>query len=171
VDNQYPIGKYKPIPYSDEERIERIEHIRALPRLMEAAVEGLSEDQLLQPYREGGWMIKQVVHHVADSHMNAFVRIKLGLTEDHPTIAPYEEKLWAETPDVMNVPINHSLTLLHSLHARWTELMSSVANEQWDRSVFHPGSQRDQSIWFLLGTYAWHGRHHATQIIRWRESL
>ena len=170
MDNQYPIGKYKPVPYSDAERDERIAHLQAFPRLMEAAVEGLSEQDLQQPYREGGWMIHQLVHHVADSHMNAFIRIKLALTEDTPTIAPYEEKLWATTPDVMLVPINHSVTLLHALHARWTELMRSVDGDDWEKSVFHPGSQRNMSVWFMLGTYAWHGRHHATQIIRWRES-
>jgi hypothetical protein len=163
-DPRYPIGKAEPAPYSEQLRIQRIADIRVLPTLLENAVSGLDEAQLETPYREGGWTVQQVVHHVADSHINAYTRFKLGLTEDTPTIKPYNEKAWAELPDV-GLPINLSLTLLHALHARWVVVLEHIKTEDWEgRSVMHPETGKLTSLWTLLGTYAWHGKHHLGHI-------
>ena len=163
-DVRYPIGKYEPQPYSDKLRDQRITDIRRLPALLENAVTNLDAAQLETPYRDGGWTVQQLVHHIADSHINAYTRFKLGLTEDTPTIKPYEEKAWAELADV-RLPINLSLTLLHALHVRWVAVLESVTEEQWqDRSVIHPETGKRLTLWYLLGTYAWHGKHHVSQI-------
>ncbi len=136
---------------------------------MENAILNLDEQQLNIPYRDGGWTVKQVVHHVADSHMNAYVRFKLALTEDNPTIKPYEEALWAELSDTKNLPVNISLTLLHALHARWVELMKNMTEEEWNRTIFHPEQKRKIKLWDMAGTYAWHGKHHAAHITSLRD--
>src|ERR1044071_4004094 len=136
MDLRYPIGKYEPQPFSDKQKRAWLQEIQFLPGLLETAIENLDEKQLNTPYRDGGWTSKQVVHHVADSHMNAYIRFKLGLTEDNPTIKPYNEKLWAEFADVQKLPINISLTLLHALHLRWHEALKYVTDEEWNnRSV------------------------------------
>ena len=171
VDPRYPIGEEIILPYSDREKENRLADILFLPRQLEYAVLNLDEKQLLTPYREGGWNLKQVVHHVADSHMNGYTRFKLGLTEDNPTVKPYDEVKWAMLPDVYNVPINISLTLLHALHARWYEIAKNVSTEEWSRTVFHPGSQRTMTVWDVLGSYAWHGRHHTAHITALRERM
>jgi len=163
-DTQYPIGRYEPQPYSEKVKDQRINDIRFLPTLLENAVAPLDAAQLQTPYREGGWTIQQLVHHVADSHINAYTRFKLGLTEDAPTIKPYEEKAWAELADV-KLPINLSLTLLHALHARWVAVLESVTAEQWEtKCVIHPETGKHLTLWFLLGSYAWHGKHHVSHI-------
>lgn len=163
-DVRYPIGKYEPQPYSDKLRDQRITDIRRLPTLLENAVANLDAAELETPYRDGGWTVQQLVHHIADSHINAYTRFKLGLTEDTPTIKPYEEKAWAELADV-RLPINLSLTLLHALHVRWVAVLESVTEEQWEsRSVIHPETGKRLTLWHLLGTYAWHGKHHVSQI-------
>src|SRR5690348_7545684 len=118
TDLRYPIGKYEPQPFSEKQKEQWLADIQFLPNAIEAAVNNLDEQQLQTPYREGGWTVHQLVHHVADSHMNAYVRFKLGYTEENPTIRPYEEKLWAQTTDVQNLPINVSITLLYALHQR-----------------------------------------------------
>ena len=169
MDLRYPIGKYEPQPFSDRQKREWLQEIQFLPGLMEAAIENLDEQQLNTPYREGGWTVKQLVHHVADSHMNAYIRFRLGLTEDNPTIKPYEEKLWAELADVQTVPINISITLLYTLHTRWHATIRDITTEQWNRTVFHPESKKTMSLWFLLGMYAWHSRHHVAHITSLRE--
>ncbi len=171
LDLRYPIGEEVILPYSDREKENRLADILFLPRQLEYAVINLDEKQLLTPYREGGWNIKQVVHHVADSHMNGYTRFKLGLTEDNPTVKPYDEVKWALLPDVNNVPINISLTLLHALHARWYEIAKNVSAEEWSRTVYHPGSKRTMSVWDVLGSYAWHGRHHTAHITSLRERM
>src|SRR5258708_31271230 len=125
-DLRYPIGRYEPKAYSEELKKEWLNNIRQLPTELEHAIQNLDAAQLQSPYREGGWTIHQLVHHVADSHMNAYVRFKLALTEDNPTIKPYNEKLWAELNDVQKLPINISLTLLHALHLRWFEALKYV---------------------------------------------
>lgn len=173
-DLRYPIGKVQHVPYSADEHKRRADHIKHLPALLEGAVSGLSEEDLQQPYREGGWTIHQLVHHVADSHMQGFVRIKMALTMDRPTISFYDQDAFVKQLDVANVPINHSMTLLHALHARWFELVrelgtGNVAPGTWHNEVYHPEQQRWLSAWELLGIYSWHGRHHAMQILRWRE--
>lgn len=163
-DLQYPIGKYEPESYSDAVKERRLADIKFLPNALESAVLNLNEEQLNTPYRDGGWTVNQVVHHVADSHMNAYVRFKLGYTEDNPTIKPYEQSAWANTTDVQNLPINISITLLFSLHARWHEFLSHFTEAEFQRTVYHPEQQKSITLWDLLGQYAWHGRHHVAHI-------
>jgi uncharacterized damage-inducible protein DinB len=169
ADLRYPIGQYETKPYSNALREEWLADIKFLPQALEYAIRNLNEDQLQTPYREGGWTVHQVVHHVADSHINAYCRFKLGVTENNPTIRPYDENLWAGTADVANLPINISLTLLHALHSRWYELLKSLTQEDWQRTVFHPEHQKQFTLWELLGSYAWHGRHHTAHITALRE--
>jgi uncharacterized damage-inducible protein DinB len=171
VDPRYPIGKYEPKPYSEEQKETWLADIRFLPELIEQSVSNLDEKQLQTPYREGGWTVHQLVHHIADSHMNAYIRFKLGYTETNPAIKPYEEKLWAETQDVKNLPVNISVTLLFALHRRWYEFLESLQPDDWQRTVFHPEHKKEMSLWFLLGMYAWHGRHHTAHITGLREKM
>jgi hypothetical protein len=171
IDERYPIGQFEPVPYSDKERDSLLSDILFLPRKLEYAIVNLDESQLSTPYREGGWTVKQVVHHVADSHMNAYIRFKLGLTEDQPTIKPYKEEKWALLHDVEHVPINISLTLLHALHTRWYDLLKYFKAEDWERTVIHPQHGKVFTLWDLLGSYAWHGRHHAAHITSLRERM
>jgi uncharacterized damage-inducible protein DinB len=168
-DPRYPIGKYQAEPYSEDQKKVWLNELRKLPTELEYAVQNLDTAQLQSPYRDGGWTIHQLVHHVADSHMNAYVRIKLGITENNPTIKSYEEKLWAELPDVQHIPVNVSVTLLHALHARWYEAIKNLSELQWNRTVIYPSNQKEVTIWWLLGLYAWHGRHHVAHILTFRE--
>lgn len=165
LDPRYPIGKYQPQPYSDSIRDEWINDIRVLPLALENSILNLDEAQLNMPYREGGWAIKRLIHHVADSHMNAYVRFKLALTENIPTIKPYNEKLWAELADSDELPANISLTLLHSLHARWYVIIRNMSRESWERKVFHPEYKKELTLWHFLGLYAWHGKHHTAHVL------
>jgi hypothetical protein len=174
-DLRYPIGKIndqaftgKEI-YSDELKNAAIKDISFLPQLIENAVLNLDEPQLDTPYRPEGWTVKQLVHHVADSHMNAYMRFKLGLTEDNPTIKPYDEKAWANLIDSKNIPVNISITLLYALHTRLVELLKNVKEEEWQRTVFHPEQKTTITLWRLLATYAWHGKHHTAHITKLRE--
>jgi uncharacterized damage-inducible protein DinB len=170
IDPRYPIGKYEPQPFSIEQKIEWLADIKFLPLHLEAALLNLDEPQLHTPYREGGWTVHQLVHHVADSHLNAYVRFKLGLTEDNPTIKPYDENKWAELPDVQKLPVNISVTILHALHARWYEILKHVSDNDWNnRTVFHPEHKKTMRLWFLLGMYAWHGKHHVAHITSLKE--
>jgi hypothetical protein len=170
LDLRYPIGEYEPQPFSIPKKVEWLADIKFLPLQLESAVLNLDEAQLQTPYREGGWTVNQLVHHVADSHINAYCRFKLGLTEDNPTIKPYEEKLWAEMNDVNKLPINISITLLHALHARWHEALKLVSDNDWNnRTIFHPEQKKTIRLWTLLGMYAWHGRHHVAHINTLRE--
>lgn len=165
VDVRYPIGKFVAQPFSEDLKVRWIKNIQFLPADIELAIQTFDEYQLDTPYRDDGWSIKQLVHHVADSHMNAYIRFKLALTETNPTIKPYEEAEWAKLPDTFNVPVNVSLTLLHALHRRWTAINESITEEQFNvRSVFHPEHQKQMSLWHLLGMYAWHGKHHLAHI-------
>lgn len=169
MDLRYPIGKYEPQPFSDKQKRAWLQDIQFLPGLMEQAIENLDERQFDTPYREGGWTIKQVVHHVPDSHMNAYMRFKLGLTEDNPVIKPYDEVQWAELRDVSVVPVNISITLLYALHTRWHAAIRDLTDEQWKRTVFHPEHKKEMTLWHLLGMYAWHGKHHVAHITSLRE--
>jgi hypothetical protein len=169
TDLRYPIGKYEPQPFSGKQKEEWLNDIKFLPQLLENAIVNLDEAQLQTPYREGGWTVQQLVHHVADSHMNAYCRLKLGLTEDKPAIKPYLEKLWSELPDVQTIPVNISITLLYALHTRWYAAISDLTVAQWERTVFHPEHQKQLTLWHLLGTYAWHGKHHVAHITSLRE--
>lgn len=171
IDVRYPIGKHQMVPFSQEEKEARLADILFLPRMLEYAVLNLNDDQIQTPYREGGWTVNQVIHHVADSHMNAFIRFKLGLTEDNPTIKPYIQSAWGDTADVTAVPVNLSITLLHSLHHRWYELLKTVTDEQWERTIYHPEQERKITLWELLLIYAWHGKHHAAHVTNLREQM
>lgn len=164
TDLRYPIGKYQPRPYSDQQKKEWLSDLRFLPEDLERSVQHLDAAQLNTPYREGGWSVKQVVHHLADSHMNALTRFKLALTEDRPTIKPYDEAAWAKLDDVETVPINVSLTLLHAVHIRMVKTIENLDEAAWQRTVFHPEHQQEMTLWYLLGNYAWHGKHHLAHI-------
>jgi len=169
IDPRYPIGKYEPKEFSTEQKEEWLNVIKDLPEALNKAVAGLSETQLQAPYREGGWSVRQLVHHIADSHTNAYIRFKLGLTEENPTIKPYEEKEWALLPDVEAVPISVSLTLLEALHTRWYAAIKDITEVQLHRTVVHPEHGRQMTLWFLLGMYAWHSKHHVAHITSLRE--
>jgi len=169
---RYPIGKYKrPEQYTSQSLNDWMNIIEALPQWLDICIENLDEAQLHVPYRDGGWTIQQVIHHVADSHMNAYIRLKLALTEDNPQIKPYAEALWAELPDTELVPINISTTLIHALHRRWTVLMRQLQPLQWERTYYHPEQKRDVPLWELAALYAWHSRHHMEHIRRLRERM
>lgn len=167
-DLRYPIGQYEPQPFSEPQLKKWLIDLAQLPNRLESAILNLDEAQLQTPYRPGGWTVQQVVHHVADSHINAFCRMKLTLSEDNPTVRPYEEAIWAEQADVA-LPINISITLLHALHLRMHALMSAVKGEEWDRTYVHPANGQQNTLWYLLGNYAWHGRHHVAHINSLRE--
>lgn len=171
TDLRYPIGRFVPDPNpTTATRASHIETISTLPVRMRRAVAGLSEQQLNTPYREGGWTVRQVVHHVPDSHLNAYVRFKLAVTENNPTIKPYDETAWAALKDSELTPIEVSLTLLESLHARWTVLLRSLKPEDFQRSFVHPDSGPHDVDW-LLGLYSWHGNHHVAHITGLRERM
>lgn len=171
MDLKYPIGLFQPQPYSDAQRDEWLADVRFLPQAIENALLNLDEAQLHTPYRPGGWTVHQVVHHVADSHLNAYCRFKLGFTEDSPSIKPYDEKAWAQTADVEALPVNVSVTLLHALHQRWHRFLQSLTGADLRRTVFHPEQKKELTLWDLLGSYAWHGRHHTAHITALRERM
>jgi hypothetical protein len=169
---KYPIGRYqKPEAFTPELKQEWISVLRALPSWMDACIENLDEHQLQVPYREGGWTIQQVVHHVADSHMNAFIRLKLALTEENPTIKPYNEKAWAELPDNKFVPVNISVTLLHALHRRLVAILENISPSDWMRTYYHPDHKRDFPVWEVAALYTWHSRHHTAHIMELRKKM
>ena len=170
-DLRYPIGKYEPQPFSDQLKQVWLNDIRFLPQSLEASIINLDEAQLLTPYREGGWTVKQLVHHVADSHINAYCRFKLGMTEENPTIRTYQEKLWAELKDTHRQPVNISITLLFALHARLLSLLESMTNDDFNRTIYHPEHKKNFSLWHLLGMYAWHGQHHVAHVNRLRDRM
>ena len=170
-DLKYPIGKFVEQPFSTSQLREWLLDIQTLPQQMEYAITNLDHHQLDTPYREGGWTVRQVVHHVADSHMNAYIRFKSGLTEDGPEIKPYDQAAWAEMSDTKNLPINISTTLLHALHSRWHEVLRNVEEKDWKRTVFHPEHKKEMTLWYLLGMYAWHSRHHVAHITALSERM
>lgn len=170
-DLRYPIGKYIAQPFSEKLLGEWLIDIKNLPQHLENAVLNLDEAQLNTAYRDGGWTLKQVVHHVADSHMNAYIRFKLGLTEVNPTIRPYDEAAWAEMDDTRHLPINISLTLLHALHSRWYEILRNLTEADLNRTIFHPEHKKEMTLWYLLGMYSWHSRHHVAHVTSLRERM
>ena len=169
---RYPIGKYeKPEFYTPEMIAEWLHVLQALPSWMDAAIENLDYDQLQVPYRDGGWNIQQVVHHVADSHMNAYVRLKLALTEDNPVVKPYDEGAWALLADTKLAPANLSVTLLHALHIRMVILLRNISEADWLRTYYHPEHKRNFPVWELVALYAWHSRHHTAHIRQLRSRM
>jgi hypothetical protein len=169
MDPRYPIGNFEmPAQITTARRQQAMEEMAALPAKMRAAVEGLNEAQLDTPYRADGWTVRQVVHHVADSHLNAYLRLKLALTEDKPTIKPYDQVAWSKLEDSKSAPIEVSLALLTAMHARWDRIWRSLKPEQFARPLIHPESG-ERTIDWLLFLYEWHGRHHTAHITRLRK--
>lgn len=168
MDKRYPIGKYEEQPFSEALKEEWLLDIKFLPGLVENAILNLNEEHFLLPYREGGWDIRTLVHHIADSHLNAYIRIKKCLTEEKPQVAVYDENLWATLDDVKILPVNISITLLHALHSRMYHTLKNLPAEAWNRTYVHP-DYGEKSLFYLLGMYAWHGRHHVAHITGWRE--
>lgn len=169
---KYPIGKYKsPDVVTDAQIKMWMSEIDAAPALLRKTVEGMSDSQLATPYREGGWTVRQTVHHVPDSHLNAYCRFKLTLTEERPTIKPYFENRWAELEDGRNAPVEASLRLLESVHTRWLMLMRSMTSADFKRTYFHPEYKKEFTLEYVLGLYAWHGKHHVAQIQNLKERM
>ncbi len=169
MDPRFPIGKYEPpANVTPELRRTAIEEIAAAPAKVRASIAGLNDAQLDTPYRDGGWTIRQVVHHVPDSHMNAYVRWRLALTESEPTIKPYAEADWAKLEDAAHAPVEASLRLLESMHERWVRLLRSLKQEDFARTFRHPDHGVRTLDWMLF-LYAWHGRHHTAHITELRK--
>jgi DinB superfamily len=171
MDLRYPIGPFQyDGPYTDAQRQHLIDQIEEAPAKLRAAVEGLSAQQLETPYRPGGWTVRQVVHHLPDSHLNSYIRFRLALTEEEPTIKPYYEDRWAELDDARLAPIDISLTLLEALHRRWVLLLRALTSEDLARTFLHPELglvSLDKNV----SLYAWHGRHHVAHITSLRERM
>lgn len=171
TDPRYPIGTFEaPEVITPELRQGWIERIATLPGRMREAVWGLEDAQLDTPYRDGGWTLRQVVHHVPDSHMNAYIRFKLALTEDTPTIKPYNEEGWANLGDTRDTPIQASLQLLENLHQRWVILLRSLSEADYQRAYIHPDSGPTR-LAQALGSYAWHGDHHLAHVTELRKRM
>ena len=168
-DLRYPIGKFSfDGSATEHQRNAFIDEIEATPAKLRSAVKGLTPEQLNMPYRPGGWTVRQVVHHVPDSHMNSYVRFKLALTENEPTIRPYYEDRWAELEEARTAPIETSLALLEALHKRWVLMLRNMKPEQWSRTFRHPELGL-MSLEKNAALYAWHGRHHVAHITALRE--
>jgi hypothetical protein len=171
-DPRYPVGQHqRRNELSSDERRAMIEVIAAAPARMRDAVAGLDETQLDTPYRDGGWTVRQVVHHLPDSHLNAYVRLKLALTEEQPTIKPYDESAWATLADSRITPIEVSLTLLETLHDRWVRLLGTLEPEDFQRVYLHPEHEGHFTIDGLVAMYEWHSRHHVAHITSLRERM
>ena len=173
IDLRYPIGKHMPPPkITDADRARFIDDLAICPAALREAVRNLDDRRLDTPYRPGGWTVRQVVHHLPDSHLQAYVRCKLALTEDEPTIKPYEEAQWAELPDARSAPIEMSLALLETLHERWVAALRALEPSQFARRYVHPEHGRAFSLAETLSLYSWHGRHHVAHIrnLRAREN-
>lgn len=164
MDPRYPVGRYhSPDSITAAQRSSWIGEIEDLPASLKRVVAGLTESQLDTPYRPAGWSIRQVVHHLPDSHLNSYTRFRLALTENSPVIKPYDEAAWAELPDAKGAPIAPSLTLLEGLHARWAALLHSLSDAEYARTFQHPELGKIRLDW-TLGLYAWHCRHHLSHI-------
>lgn len=163
---KYPVGKVvKPEVYTDQYRADAIKIIEDLPSQLKKVLSNVDSPKLTARYRPEGWTIQQVVHHLADSHINSFVRFKLALTENNPTIKPYEEKSWAEMIDANDSNIEDSIQIISGIHARWVKLMRNMSSSDWDKSFQHPEGNRTISLNFALTIYEWHCRHHLQHIV------
>jgi len=163
-DLRFPIGPFVPVPtLTPEDRTTAIATIATLPSRAREAVSACSEPRLDTPYRPGGWTVRQVIHHLADSHMNGFIRVKLALTESHPTIKPYDQDAWAALSD-SRLPVEVSLQLLESIHARWAAVYHSMSESHFARTFVHPETGRTFTLTEHLQLYAWHSRHHVAHI-------
>jgi hypothetical protein len=169
TDLRHPTGKFKyEGPLTEEQKQKFLDDIEHTPSNLRAAVKGLSEKQLDTPYRPDGWTVRQVAHHVPDSHLNAYIRTKLALTEEEPTIKPYAEDRWAQLADTQATPVEVSLALLESLHDRWMRLLRSLQPEDWKRTFRHP-ELGVMNLDKTLALYAWHGRHHVAHVTSLRD--
>ncbi len=169
-DLRYPIGEYKPVDEVTPAFVAScIADIEALPNQMRAAVAGLTEAQLATPYRPDGWTVRQVVHHVADSHLNSIIRFKWTLTEDNPTIKAYNQADWAVIPDVAVTPVALNLEFLKVLHRKWILMLNSMDIKDFDKTFVHPEYRHQYTLGWLIGLYAWHGKHHVAHITSLRE--
>lgn len=171
TDPRYPVGQFtRKEKIEDGERTQLIQHIADAPAKLRAAVKGLTDKQLDTPYREGGWTMRQVVHHIPDSHMNAYIRCKLAVTEDNPPAKTYEEAAWAALADARTMPVTPSITLLRVLHERWVLWLRSLDEAACARTVMHPQWGK-MTVDDLLQLYAWHGRHHAAHVTALRKRM
>jgi hypothetical protein len=171
TDLRYPIGKVQfEADMTDARRKELIDQIEAAPHLLRDAVRGLGAEQLATPYRPDGWNVRQVVHHLPDSHLNSYVRFKLALTEDQPTIRPYDEAAWAEMPEARTAPVEISLDLLEALHRRWVIMLRSISPDEFARAFNHPELGL-VTLDRALSIYAWHGRHHVAHVTSLRARM
>lgn len=171
-DLRYPVGNHDAAaPVTPEQVAGAVEEIRALPERLSAAIDGLSDEQLDTPYRPGGWTVRQVVHHLPDSHLNAYVRLRLALTEHAPAIRPYDEARWAELPDARSLPPAPSLAILRGLHERWSALLAALTPEQLERTWVHPDLPGDGRLTVaqLVVLYGWHSRHHVAHVTALRQ--
>ncbi len=170
-DLRYPIGKYTPQETHTQEELNAfVLRIQTLPQRLEKTVQGLSENQLDTPYREGGWTVRQVIHHVADSHMNAYIRAKWVLSEKTPLIKAYDEKRWAETGETSADPAL-SLALLSALHAKWVVLLKTLTPDQLTQEYIHPDTKKNVALHNMVGMYAWHGDHHLAHITELKKRM
>jgi len=171
TDPRYPIGKWdRRDTLTPGERTAMIAQVGEVPARMRTAIAGLDEAQLDTPYREGGWTVRQVIHHVPDSHLNSYTRFKLALTEEEPTIRPYDEARWAALSDSRDTPVETSLTMLDALHDRWTILLRAMSDDDFRRTLRHP-DLGVMSLDALLSLYAWHGRHHVGHVTSLRQRM
>jgi uncharacterized damage-inducible protein DinB len=168
TDIRYPTGRFaRPEHVTDPQRAQAVDTLAATPAKLRDAVQGLTEQQLDTPYRPEGWTVRQVVHHLPDSHLNAYIRFKLALTEDNPTIKPYAEALWAQLPDSRTTPVETSLTMMDALHDRWLHVLADMQPADFARTVVHP-ENGPMSLELMLQLYAWHGMHHVAHITELR---
>lgn len=170
TDPRYPIGKYsRPDAITSQQRKLFLDQIEELPRKLNDAVSGLTEAQIDTPYRDGGWTVKQVVHHLADSHMHGYIRAKFAKTMDNPTIMPYDEKSWSELDDAANLPIEISLGIINNVHARWTHFLRSLPQDEFALKLMHP-ENGPMTLDHVLALYSWHGRHHTAHVTELRNA-
>lgn len=162
---KFPIGNFvKPQEITEHQITTWIDEIAALPQQLIETVSTISKEKLNTPYRPGGWTLKQVVHHIADSHMNSYIRFKLACTEDNPSIRPYFEDRWAELNDAKFADVQVSLSLISALHGRWVLFLKSMKSEDWEKTFFHPESKKTTQLKEVVGIYAWHGKHHLNHL-------
>lgn len=172
VDLRYPVGRFdRNDRLTSTQRSVMIDEIAQAPQRMREAVAKLDDRQLATPYREGGWTVRQVVHHVPDSHLNAYIRFKWALTEESPTIKPYDETAWAELPDSRDTPVATSVVLLEKLHDRWVRLLRSLSEADFARTLRHPEHDGTMTLDTMVGLYSWHGRHHVAHITSLRKRM
>jgi hypothetical protein len=169
---RYPVGRFTfPGKVSEEEIKSLLKILEELPVRLENAVKGMTQEQLNTSYREGGWTVRQVVHHLFDSHVNAYIRMKLAVTENVPTIKPYDQDKWSDLEDARTARVEISLRLLNDLHRRWLIFLKSIPGQSWERTFYHPEQKREISLAQTLALYAWHSRHHLAHITELKKRM